>query len=187
MQNEKFHFVFLLFIRFKLLCTGYYKHTCTGGEFKMKDAANSFLTLSQSTGQVNIEKTLRLGNTTSSSLGVIFKGTDRFIHNYGGFNTFIGINSGNFSMSGGYNTAIGYRSFYSNTAGYFNTAVGEATLYSNTTGVSNTALGWNSLNSNTTGNLKQQLWGRLTLRYNTTGYYNTAVGATSLQYNTTEF
>ncbi len=55
----------------------------TGGVFSIKDAASDYFTLSQSTGEVNILKSLRLENTTSSSIGIIFKGTDRFLHNYG--------------------------------------------------------------------------------------------------------
>ena len=54
-----------------------------GGNFIVKDASNNYLTLEQSTGQMNILRTLQLENTTSPSVGVIFKGADRFIHNYG--------------------------------------------------------------------------------------------------------
>ena len=145
----------------------------TGGLFTIKDASNNYLTLSQSTGQVNILRSLRLEITgNSSTTGVIFKGADRFIHDFrptgaNGFNSFIGLNSGNFSMSGtgtnsSYNTGVGSYSLTSLTTGYQNTALGSRTLYYNTTGYRNTAVGYQSLHRNTTG------------------YYNTAVGIYSL-------
>ena len=112
-----------------------------GVKYIVKDASNDYLTLSQSTGQVNIFKTLRLENTTSSATGVIFKGDDRFIHNYGTDNTFIGINSGNFTLTGIYNTAVGNVSLTSLTSGNFNSTLGYNSLYSNTTGVANSAFG----------------------------------------------
>lgn len=121
------------------------------GVFTVKDGASDYLTLSQSTGQLNILKTLRLENTTSQSEGIIFKGADRFIHNYGTGNTFIGINSGNLTMTGIYNTATGYQSLFSNTTGGLNTASGFQALFYNTTGSENTASGHQSLLSNTTG------------------------------------
>jgi len=90
----------------------------TSGIFTIKDASNNYLTLNQSTGQVNILGTLRLENTTNSTTGIIFKGTDRFLHNYqapgtDGFNTFIGLNSGYFILSwssilASYNSSVGY-------------------------------------------------------------------------------
>ena len=170
------------------------------GKFIVKDASNNYLTLDQSTGEVNILKSLRLENTSDSSLGIIFKGTERFIHNYGLYNTFMGINSGNFTMTGTNNTAVGYQSLFSNTDGYGNTTLGFQTLYSNTNGVqntavglgalqynttaySNTAVGYLSLNSNTTGSENTAL-GLGSLLYNITGGQNTALGSGSLQYNT---
>lgn len=182
----------------------------TGGLFTIKDVSNNYLTLSQSTGQVNILGTLRLENTTSSSLGIIFKGTDRFLHNYqapgtNGSNTFIGINAGNFTMSGsgpqasyntgigfslyslttGYeNTAMGFNSLGSNTTGYFNTALGVQSLYSNTDGFDNTAVGLNSLYNNSTGAQNTAI-GLNSLFFNTSGNGNIAVGWSSLYHNTT--
>jgi trimeric autotransporter adhesin len=173
----------------------------SGGKFIVKDSLNNFLTIDQLTSQVNILNTLRLENTTSPSLGVIFMGPDRFIHNYGTNNTFIGINSGNFTMTGHYNTALGYSSLMSNTTGGGNTANGSEALYSNTTGHSNTALGfealfystsghyntalgYSSLMSNTTGGSNTGN-GSYALHSNTTGNYNTAVGLGSLFVNTT--
>ncbi|MCK4328804.1 hypothetical protein KAX02_03070, partial [candidate division WOR-3 bacterium] len=69
---------------------------------------------------------LELEMTTSADTGVIYKGADKFIHNFQhptgdtavpvGENIFIGVNAGNFTMGstateayqGSYNSAIGY-------------------------------------------------------------------------------
>ena len=152
-----------------------------GGKFIVKDATNNYLTLDQSTGQMNILKTLRLENTTSSTIGVIFKGVDRFMHNYGSNNTFMGINSGNFTMTGGNNTGVGRQSLYSNTTGLFNTAIGCGSLNSNTSGGSNTALGYGSLNFNSEG-YNNVAVGYQSLRQNH-GNGNTAVGTYALEDN----
>ena len=161
------------------------------GLFTIKDASNNYFTLSQSTGQVNILRTLRLENTSSSTVGVIFKGADRFLHNYGTENTFMGINSGNFTMTGIKNLAFGGYSLNSNTTGNFNLAIGGYSLNSNTTGDGNIALGYESMYDNSTGlyNIAvgyQALWsnngdnntalGTQSLYSNITGYENTSVG-----------
>jgi hypothetical protein len=138
---------------------------------------------------------LVLPQTTGSSTGVIYKGPESFIHNYkpsanDGYNTFIGINAGNFAMmSGDYpwkaskNTALGHSCLNSNTTGYENTAVGCSSLLSNTIGYSNTALGNGSLQSNTVGNFNVSI-GSSSLSLNTTGDENTALGNVSLFFNT---
>jgi len=148
----------------------------------IKDASNNYLTLNQSTGQVNILGSLRLENTTSSTLGVVFKGADRFLHNYGSANTFLGLNSGNFTMTGNGNSAVGSNSLYSNTTGFFNTAIGNQSLYSNNTGYQNTAVGTSSLQNNTSGYRNTAL-GYQSLYFNNNGNDNTALGNYSLTVN----
>ncbi len=167
----------------------------TLGVFTIKDASTDYLTLSQSTGQVNILNSLRLEVTgNSSTTGVTFKGTDRFIHDYkpinaDGFNTFLGINSGNFTMNAdlelwaSYNTGVGYGSLTNLTKGYKNTALGSHSLYSNILGYENTASGGYSLFSNTIGT-RNTSSGYQSLYSNTGGSYNTASGAYSLYSNT---
>jgi hypothetical protein len=174
----------------------------TSGTFTIKDGSTNYLTLTQSSGQVNILKSLRLESTIDSTTGIIFKGTSRFLHNYG-TGTFLGINAGNFTMIGYDNTAVGPYSLYANTTGYDNTAVGPYSLYANTTGSDNTAVGPYSLYSNTTGYVNTAVGpyslyanttgsdniavGPLSLQANTTGYDNTAVGLNSLYSNTTGY
>ena len=194
--------IILAFISINIFSQNITNTLGTSGQFTIKDGASNYFSLSQSTGEVNILKTLRLENTTSSNVGVIFKGVDRFIHNYGINNTFIGINSGNFTMIGINNTAVGLQSLYSNTIGIDNTGVGLNSLYNNTTGNNNTALGYESLFSSTTGNYNTALGyqslfsnngnsntavGFNSLYHNSTGNSNTAVGLNSLYSNTTGF
>ena len=184
----------------------------TNGVFSIKDANAEYLTINQSTGEVNILNGLRLQETGNSSItGVIFRGASRFIHDFRptgapGYNTFIGSNSGNFTMSysasndasnntgvgystlsglttGWGNTAFGSSSLANNTTGNHNTALGGNSLFSNTTGITNTALGFNSLYSNTTGDYNTAL-GTKSLYSNTTGNSNTAIGLSSLYFNT---
>jgi len=154
------------------------------------------------TQELDIVGDINLEDTTSNDTGVIYKDGVRFIHNFRhptgdsavplGLNTFVGKNSGNFTMGStatevyesSYNTAVGYRSLYSNTTGFQNTAVGYRSLHSNTTGYDNTAVGYTSLLDNTTGYHNTAV-GHISLTNNTTGYHNTAVGHTSLLNNTT--
>ncbi len=169
----------------------------TSGVFTIKDNTNTFLSLNQSDGTVSLISPL-----AGNQRGSIFKGTGRFLHTYygtgtQGYNTFLGINSGNFTMGGtsiqgSYNTAVGhntltsnttgynnsafgYQSLFNNTTGSFNSAFGNGSLLNNTIGSSNSALGVWSLYSNTTG-LSNSAFGRLSLYSNTTGNYNTALG-----------
>ncbi len=173
----------------------------TGGLFKVKDALNDYLTLSQLTGQVNILKSLRLEPTTTENVGIIFKGSYRFIHNYGTENTFLGSNSGNFTMTGGYNTSVGSGTLISNTSGSENTAIGFSSLGLNTTGSYNTAAGSLALSKNTIGNANSAFgigslfWnisgssnsaaGNVALFSNSSGQENSAMGAGALYSNST--
>jgi hypothetical protein len=197
--------IFFLIICNLLICNLLFSQNITNtlgtsGLFTIKDGSNNYLTLSQSTGQVNILKTLRLENTTNSSIGVIFKGADRFLHNYGTENTFVGKNSGNFTMTGGYNSAFGvgslssiswgtYNSAFgsgsllSNSSGTYNSAFGSSSLLSNSSGYENSAFGEGSLYSNTTGN-NNSAFGSSSLFSNSEGYENSAFGWLSLYSNT---
>jgi len=141
---------------------------------------------------------LVLPNTTSNNTGVIYKSNERFIHNYKpesnyGFNTFIGTNSGNFTMGdnnnfngASYNTAVGHSTLPVNTTGQSNTAIGYTALNSNSTGNYNTATGFQALAYNTSGN-SNTANGWKALYYNTTGSQNTAVGESSLMSNSSGF
>jgi len=158
----------------------------TNGVFKIKDASNDYLTLSQTNGNLSLFRNLELGvdSISTSIRGVITKNGRRFIHNYqapgtNGKNTFIGLEAGNFTMSGSSqqasnNTGVGYRSLYSLTTGFYNSAFGYQSLYSNTTGIYNSAFGSGALFSDSTESFNSA-FGFYSL-YNTTGNFNTAIG-----------
>lgn len=167
----------------------------TGGSFTIKDAVpTTFLTLGQATGLLTLNYNMTLQNTSGSSIGVIFKGSDRFIHNYSsgsnyGENTFVGINAGNFTMSGtnnqgSFNTAVGSASLSVNTTGGNNSAFGMQSLPSNTSGSYNSAFGVQSMYSNLGGNYNSA-FGEKSLIGNVSGEYNSAFGYYSLQGNQT--
>jgi len=62
---------------------------------------------------------------STPTAGNVIKGSSRFIHDFGTNNTFVGINSGNFTMTGnGNNVGFGRTTLTSNTTGEFNTAIG---------------------------------------------------------------
>jgi hypothetical protein len=143
---------------------------------------------------------------------VVYKGGAPFIHDYkppanNGYNLFVGVNAGNFTMGSansleascnvgiganafranttGYNNvAIGYNAFQANTVGNYNTGIGTKALQANTEGFANTSIGHSSLLANTTG-----VWnvgvGASASENNTTGSYNTSIGTRALQANTT--
>ncbi len=143
-----------------------------GGKFIIKDANYNYFILRQIDGRVNIKRNLKLELTKNKKKGVIFKGLNRFIHDFSpsgtdGCNTFLGINSGNFSMS----STIPIESSY-------NTGIGHSSLTNLTTGNKNTALGYESLRDNESGNHNTAL-GYASLQHNKTGINNTALGTSS--------
>jgi hypothetical protein len=121
---------------------------------------------------------------SSATAGIIFKGANRFIHNYGTAATFVGQDAGNLSLTGINNTGIGYQSLTNITTGQNNSATGYQSLYNNTSGNYNTATGSQALYNNTSGN-NNTANGYNSLRNNTTGLNNTAIGYSSLQNMTT--
>jgi len=153
--------------------------------------------------QVNLNDSILLPATTDANHGVIALGTDlttdRFIHNFGVGNTFIGEASGNFTTTGlGENVGIGSTTLNSITTGSGNTAVGATSLSDITTGGRNSTLGSNSGSTYTieTDNIVIANDGIVadsnTIRIGTqgssnfqqdktyiAGIYNTAFGATS--------
>jgi trimeric autotransporter adhesin len=187
--------IFLLLITRSLQAQNITNTLSTSGSFTVKDSSNTFLSLDQATGHLSLNNNIYLPNTTDSTIGVIYKGIDRFLHNYQapgtvGYNTFMGINSGNFTMSStnpyeaSYNTAVGQSSLTSNITGSQNSAFGYFSLSANTTGSYNSGFGNNSLKSNTAGSYNSA-FGNPSLSYNTTGNSNSAFGNQSLPSNTT--
>ncbi len=181
----------ILIIMFSGLCLNLLSQNITNtiginGVFKIKDGATDFFTLNQSNG------TIILPNEAGNIRGSIYKGGYRFLHSYygtntHGLNTFLGINSGNFTMGGlyaegSYNTGVGGGTLSHITTGNQNSAFGNGSLHYNTTGFQNTAFGINTLLSNTSGfhNIAIGTW---SLGLNGTGNYNIAIGNDALYNN----
>jgi len=122
-------------------------------------------------------------NSTPTA-GNLLKGGVRFLHNFGQFNTFLGVNAGNLTMSGASNTGTGNSALFSNTFGFFNTATGASALTTNSSGAYNTATGYQALYSNTNG-AGNAASGYQALYRNTDGSWNTASGSLALGSNTT--
>lgn len=142
----------------------------SGGTFSVKDNSSTFLSVSQSNGTISI-----ISPFEGNQRGSIFKGTNRFLHTYygtgaNGHNTFLGLYSGNFTMSG------------TGTQSSYNTGIGEYSLNMLSTGHSNSALGYNSLGSNNTG-YENSAFGAYSLIFNSAGYKNSAFGYNALYTN----
>ncbi len=118
-----------------------------------RDAAGNFSASIVSVTDSVVSGNLVLSaNPSTSTTGNIMKGANRFIHNFGTSNTFVGESAGNFTMSGtGLNVAVGASALSANTTGNNNTAVGYNTLPAVTTGSSNIAIGSSSGGTITTG------------------------------------
>ena len=101
--------------------------------------------LTLSNGNIN------LTTTTSATTGVILAGANRFIHNYGTTNTFVGVLAGNFTLTGTNNVAFGTSAASNISSGTHNTAIGAQCLTVVDTGGFNTGLGqaYQSLTSGT--------------------------------------
>jgi trimeric autotransporter adhesin len=155
----------------------------SSGVFTLKDNTITYLSLSQSTGNLSLNRSFVMPYTTGAAVGVIYKGADRFMHNYGIENTFLGVVSGNFTMTGGSNTALGSGSMFFNSTGFSNTAIGRNSLNINSTGSYNTASGSHTLYNNQAG-WNNTAVGMNSLYYNNSSS-NTAVGSNSLYTNST--
>ncbi len=103
------------------------------------------------TVNVTLTGILTIPITTSATVGVIFSGVSRFIHNYGTSCTFIGVNAGNFTHTGSNCVAVGANALFSLSNGTKNVAVGYESLALCGAGESNTAIGYIALTAITGG------------------------------------
>jgi len=127
----------------------------------------------------------------ASTTGVIYKGSTRYMHNYKGnastvgLNNFIGLDAGNFTLDWGgvnayeasTNNSYGANSLIALTTGYGNNAFGYNAGIAITTGNNNFAMGTNSLTKITTG-IQTVAIGSNAGQY-TTGSANTLFGTQS--------
>lgn len=149
-------------------------------------------------GQTYYGDNIYLPNTTTgTTTGVIYKGGNRFIHNFNygyngtvttdGFNTFVGVLAGNFTMGStainnyesSTNTGIGYQALLNLTRGYDNTSVGQGAGINITSGYSNTVVGARALYQTTFGYSNVAI-GSSALYSNSLGTHNIGIGYASL-------
>jgi len=170
---------------------GTINNTVIGGTTK---AAGGFTT-------VTLTGNLNLPTTASSSVGVVMSDSNVLLHTYGTSNTFLGIGSGNFTLSvaanniavgassltslttGNTNVAIGLTALASNNSGSRNIGIGSLALNLNTSGNENIGIGTSALTANTIGGQSVAI-GTDAMRANTSGTSNTAIGTSSLYTNT---
>jgi hypothetical protein len=149
MKRDLFAFLLIVLLSMPLYGQSINNTISGSGTFNIKDGSGTMFTLSRTSGY------LYFPATTSAAAGVIYLGGNSFIHSYappgvGGGNTFVGMTSGNFSMSGtgsqaSYNTAVGGNSLAALTTGYENSAFGTNALSSCLSGYDNCAFGMGAL------------------------------------------
>jgi trimeric autotransporter adhesin len=127
--------------------------------------------------QLELTKNLRLTISTGVS-GNIYKGDALFCHNFGDYNTFLGVHAGNLALASLSNTGVGVDALTSSTTGNANAAVGAWALQANADGYWNAALGMEALKTNISGNSNVAV-GYIALK-NSIASENTAIGASSL-------
>lgn len=120
--------------------------------------------------QLDMSGSIRLEETTDSTIGVVYKASAHFMHDFkaagaNGGNLFLGSLAGNFTASTG-----GTATNASNNVG-----VGDRALTALTTGHNNTIMGALSGRSITTGYMNTS-FGSESGQYITTGYHNVLVG-----------
>ncbi len=96
---------------------------------------------------LDVNGSINLPNTSSSTVGLLSLGGQPFLHNYGVGNTFVGASSGNTTLTGSAieNTAVGSSALENLTTGASNSAFGDGALVNNQTGADNAALGVQTL------------------------------------------
>lgn len=147
---------------------------CAAGSFISQVNSNGTVVCQADTGGTgNITGNVTMVNSTAVA-GNILKNGSRFIHNYGGDNTFVGVESGNLATTGNFNSGFGRFALSSNTSGDGNTAIGSSALKVSTAGGSNTAVGHRSLEANTTGSLNVAIGTSALINNN--GVANIAIG-----------
>jgi hypothetical protein len=147
----------------------------TASTLALRDGSGSLALLT-----LTLDGSLTLPNTNSlGTVGLLTLGGNRFLHNAGTNNTFLGALAGAFSMPGSANTAVGAAALQNIAGGTGNAAVGSGALGANTSGGSNTAVGSNALQSNSDGSSNTAV-GSSALQSNTHASQNTAVGVNAL-------
>ena len=128
-------------------------NTLTLGDLSVIAAGSSALTAT--TGDITITAgNLNIPSTTSADVGVLNQGGNRLLFCYPDFrNTFVGVASGNFSVSGIQNVAVGNNALQDLTSGSSLTCVGFGAGQHLTSAGQVTAVGAGALANSLTGDL----------------------------------
>lgn len=127
------------------------------------------------TGDIQITAgNFEMPTTTSSTVGVYTYNTQRFLHAFGTQNTFLGVGSGNFTLTGQSNIGIGTTTAPALTSGLRNLGVGPNALLLLQNGSDNVAIG-NAALDTIVGSSNNVAVGSFALT-NCTTSNNTAVG-----------
>jgi len=152
----------------------------TLGDLSAIGAGSSALTAT--TGDITISSgNLNLPNTASANVGVVEVNSLRFMHSFGTNNTFLGANTGNFTLTAQAATAVGTAALGALTSGLRNSAVGNGALQLLQSGGDNVAIGTSALASAVSASFNTAV-GTFALNLCTVGG-NTAVGQASLGNN----
>lgn len=124
--------------------------TLTTGSYAIVTSGNPSVTLTS--GDLTISGTgagaagnLNLPNTnTAAAIGVINFGGNRFIHNYGSANCFIGYNAGNTTLTGSGNACFGEEAGLALTTGANSTLIGVGAGEQVKTGTTNICVGYSA-------------------------------------------
>ena len=143
------------------------------------DATSSITGAIRTSGGISAAKALHVGTninipTTTASAGIIYQNGTRLMHTYGTSNMFVGVGSGNFTLSGSYNVGIGAACLDEITSGQFNVGFGYNTLSKVSSGTNNTGVGNNTLELISTHNDNTAIGSAA--MYQTVGSGNTAIG-----------
>lgn len=145
----------------------------TLGDLSAIAAGSPALTLT--TGDLDITAGSINLPTTTATAGIININSTPFIQATGFANTFVGFNSGNFTLSGSSNSALGNETLNDVTSGTNNVAIGNLAADNLTTASNVVALGAGSLGALQTGNYNTAL-GSLALDSVVSGTNNIGIG-----------
>jgi hypothetical protein len=124
---------------------------------------------------LSLNGNLGLSTPSTASAGSILKAGNRFLHDHGTSNTFLGLLAGNFALTGTDNAGIGAGTLKALTSGGSNVAAGSNALPLLTTGSSNVAIG-NATMTKATVECCNTVVGTAAYANGTGGSFNVMVG-----------
>lgn len=145
--------------------------------------SNNILVGYDVTGLVGESNVIRIGQSNTTGIQLT-NANSSLLHNYGTFNTFLGQNAGNFTLttaSATFNVAVGYNAMPAITTGSTNTAIGAFALfsYTGTPGDGNVVVGSTALSA-ATATFGSTIIGTGAAALVTSTYNLTAIGEAAL-------